>query len=282
MLAQVGARLLGPLLVADPHLLRRARMILVQLVEHGLPVVGAAQLARAPGELRRQLVVRGLPAIPELSSSEAEQLLLPQQGRVALLAERVVAGGHGAHLLQERDVRVIGRSRRFARLGQLRPQRAVLHLGRQDLPDVAGAGARLVGGTIEKDAGNHLGSQVALPVLEVAGDQAHARHGGVDQLLDRPEPMQEEAEDAGHAGVQVDVGLPAPDLEVLQDLPPAQRADDEVPIDAIVEPEGTLVHAPESLEPGAVGAASPLEGGLGEVVEQLVVLGQAQAAGANG
>ena len=163
-----------------------------------------------------QLVVGRLPAVAQLARAEAEQLLLAQQRRVALLAERVVAGGRGAHVLEERDVPVVGRSRRFARLGQLRAQRAVLHLGRQDLADVASTGAGLVGGTVEEDARHHVRAQVALPVVEVAGDQPHARHRGVDQLLHRSQPMQEEAEDAGHARVQVDVGLPAPDLEVLE------------------------------------------------------------------
>src|SRR3990170_5775408 len=120
MLAKVDAGALGPLLVADAHLLRRPRMVLVELVQDRLPVIGAAQLAGASGQLLRQLVVRSLAAVPQLAGAEAEQLLLFQERRIAFLAQLPVAGRGRSHLLEEGDVVFIGRRRRLASLRQLR------------------------------------------------------------------------------------------------------------------------------------------------------------------
>src|SRR3990170_4370912 len=120
MLAKVDAGALGPLLVADAHLLRRPRVVLVELVQDRLPVVGAAQLAGASGQLLRQLVVRGLAAVPQLACPEAEQLLLLEERRITLLAQLPVACGGRSHLLEEGDVALISRCRRLASLGQPR------------------------------------------------------------------------------------------------------------------------------------------------------------------
>src|SRR5688572_4575176 len=120
MLAQVLARARGPLLVADPHLLRRARVDLVELVEDLFPVVGAAQLAGTARQLLGQLVVGPAAALAQLARVEAEELLLPQQGAVALLPERPRPRGARTHLLEEGDVVVVRRSGGLARFGELR------------------------------------------------------------------------------------------------------------------------------------------------------------------
>src|SRR5688572_12177070 len=137
MLAQVLARTLGPLLVADAHLLRRARVILVELVQHRFPVVGAAQLAGAARQLLGQLVVGSAAALAQLAGVEAEELLLPQQGAVPLLPDRPLAGGARTHLLEERDVVLVRRSGGLAGFGQPRAQRPLVHLRGQNLPNVA-------------------------------------------------------------------------------------------------------------------------------------------------
>ena len=249
MLAEVGAGLLRPFLVADAHRLGRARMVLVQLVEDLLPVVGAAQLARTSGELGGELVVGRLSPLSQPSGVEAEELLLAKQCGVALLAERPRAAGVGTHLLEEGDVPVVGRSGSLTGLSQPCPQRAIVDLGRKDLAQVAGTGAGLVCRSIQEDLRHHLRPEVAHSVGKVARDQPHACHSRIDQLVRRPQLMQEQDEDARHARVQVGIGLASPDLEILHDLPPAQDADHEVPVDLLVECQVGTGDGPKSLEP---------------------------------
>ena len=86
MLAQVVARPRGPLLVADAHRLRRRRVIVVELIQDALPVVGAAQLAGAARQVLGKLVVGGPAALAQLAGVEAEQLL---PARVALVYPRL-------------------------------------------------------------------------------------------------------------------------------------------------------------------------------------------------
>ena len=93
--------------------------------------------------------------------------------------------------------------------------------------------------------------------------------------------MQEQREDAGEAGVEVGVGLAAPHLEVVDDPPAVEDADHQVAVDRLVEGQVAGLHLAEASEPRGIGLAASLEGGLGEVVEQRVVLGQAELAGAD-
>lgn len=76
-------------------------------------------------------------------------------------------------------------------------------------------------------------------------------------------------------------GLAAPDFEVLENLPSAKDADDQVTIDDLVECEAAHLDGAETLQPFGVGRAASLEGGLRQIVETLVVLGESQAAGAD-
>ena len=69
MLAQVLAGTLGPL-VPDAHRLRRRRVVVVQLVEDLLPVLGPAQLA---GAAREVLASSSYAARPRSRSSRASK-----------------------------------------------------------------------------------------------------------------------------------------------------------------------------------------------------------------
>ena len=259
-------------------------MVLVQLVEDGLPVVGAAQLAGASGQLgrpaRRRRPARARAARGRRSRAAPSRAAAPSSAPRRARSRRWPSGASPPGTR---------RSRRTP-MPPPRPPRPASRAGRRRPSGPAGSrarsGRRRAPGWRRgrgRSPGTISGRRLRLPSSRLPGMRPHARHGGVDQLLHRAQPMQEEAEDAGHARVEVDVGLPAPDLEVLDDLPPAQGADHEVAVDA---PRRS--RAPPRPRPGTrssharVRAPAPLEGGLGQVVELLVVLGQAEAAGANG
>ena len=153
------------------------------------------------------------------------------------------------HVLEEGDVRLVGRCGRVARLGKPRGKVGILHLGRQQLADVPSPGTSLVGGALQEDGRNHVRPQVARAVLEVAGNQPQPRDRRVDQLRHRPKPVQKQREDAGEAGVEVGVGLAAPHLEVVDDPPAVEDADHQVAIDPVVEGQVGGFHLAEASEP---------------------------------
>ena len=118
-----------------------------------------------------------------------------------------------------------------------------------------------------------------LPILEIGRDLPQARDRCVDQLSHRPQPVEKEAEDAAQARVEIGVGLASPHQEVVDDPSPVENADHQVAVDRVVEGELVRIHLVEAGQPRGIGPGSSLEGGLGEVVELVVVLGQAEPAG---
>ena len=117
------------------------------------------------------------------------------------------------------------------------------------------------------------------PSSRLAGIARRREIGRVDELSHRPQPVEEKAEDAAQPGIQIRVGLASPHQEVVDDPAPVEGADHQVAIDRVVEGQLVRIHLVEARQPGGIGPASSLEGGLGEVVELVVVLGQAQPAG---
>ena len=91
--------------------------------------------------------------------------------------------------------------------------------------------------------------------------------------------MQEEPKDAAKTGIQVRVGVAAPDLPAAEDRPPMQARDRQIAVNGVIEAEVAGVEGAELLHPMGGPLCPSDEGGFGEVLEQLVVLGQAQGAG---
>ena len=86
-------RLVGRLAVEREHRLRRGRVVVVEALDHGDEVVGAAQRLRPGPHVGSQLVVRGLALVPQRAGAVGEALGLGEQGVVELLPDRPVAAG---------------------------------------------------------------------------------------------------------------------------------------------------------------------------------------------
>ncbi len=95
--------------------------------------------------------------------------------------------------------------------------------------------------------------------------------------------MQEEGEDAAQTGAEVGLGLAAPHLPVGEDGAAAQVRADEITIDALVERcAGIVGKLLEAGQPCGGSAAAVFEGGLGEVVQAVVVAVDAQLRSGDG
>ena len=282
MLAQVDAGALGPLLVADAHLLRRPWVILVELVEHALPVIGPAQLAGASGEIDGELVVRRLAAVAQLASAEAEQLLLAQQRRVALLAERPFAGRRRAHLLQELDVAVVGRRRAPPPPPPAWPAACRPRSGPAGCR--AGSGRRRAPGSRRGRGRSPAPSPAAgcaVPSSRLSGiwrmrATAASTSSSIGRSWCRKRPKMPVMPGFRYvSGWRRQTSKSSTIWRPRRMLITSSRSI------ASSKLRLALVHCPEPLEPGVVAGPPALEGRLGQVVELLVVLGQAQAAGAD-
>ena len=154
------------------------RVVQVQSLEHGGPVVGAVDLLRVAAKLFGQAVVLATTALAQRRGVVLEQLFFAQQARVALLADSPLAVGVGQQLVLEEvgeDFHRAGGD--AAPIGQLGSQLGVRDFGGQDFAHVAHAGAGLADGAVDVHARSKLGAQVAAAVFEGARNGAQASHG---------------------------------------------------------------------------------------------------------
>ena len=274
------ARALGPLLVADPHRLWIGGPIDIELADELLPVVVARDLAGEAPHLAEQELHLVQTALVQAAGVEVELLGVAQDGGVVLLAERPLAGRGGTHLLQEGGVGLerIGRGRtRRRQVGAM----LLRHVRGQEVAHVARTGACLVDGALQDDERHHLGPQVGAAGLEVGRHEAQARGRRGSQLALRAQAVKEEDEDAPHPGVEVEIGLAAPDLPCVVDRPLTKLADGEVAVDRLVEGQLVIGQAGEPLEPCRRAGGIGLDRLGGHVVELVVIVGEAQVRGTN-
>ncbi len=123
------------------------------------------------------------------------------------------------------------------------------------------------------------GSRFAIPASTTLPCLLQPGDGGIDEVGLRAQPVQEQAEQAAGDGRRVGHGVPAPELERRHDQPAPQRRAREVTVDLAVEREAVVGHRIEAREERRRRRVPGTEGILGQVVEPLVVLGQAEAAG---
>ncbi len=254
-------------------------MHLVELLEQPDPVVGARDLAREPAQLRGEEVVLLASALAERARVVGEQLLLLEQRGVQLLADGVVAGGLVLLLDEESGERL----ERVARLGadgrELLPRRGVLHLERHELARVLRRGAGLADGAVDVDPRNDREVEVVHALAQRAGDLGQPGARGVGQILLGAQLVEEEREDALQSRVQVGRGLALPIPPRRRQLAPAQDRAREVAVDPLGRRERVIGERAESREPGGGPLLVPAERVGREVVELLVVGGEAKAAG---
>ena len=277
-IAKEPAGALRPVRVRPAHRFGRLGVIAVQVPEHRRPVVGASHLARELPYLGGEPLVLETPALAEGPGVERDVLLLPEEAAVAPLAEGEVAGGAIPEVLEEPDVAVQSRRRDGAGLGQDRPQGGVPHLGRQQLPDVAGPRAGLAEGAVDEDRGDEVRGQVAPALGEQLRHGGEARRRVADELRLRAQAVKEQAEGAVEAGGDVDLGLAAPGQPLGHDLAAGEDRDDEVPVDPLARPQRGVGHGPEPLPPEGAPPPPLVEGRFRQVVEPGVELGEPEAA----
>ena len=283
-LGQEGAGPGGPLGVGLEHRLLGRRVALVVLVED-LDVVGVA--GGIPGE-RRHLGVEPvelrLPAGAQRAGVVAQHLALLEDPRVAVLAQLPAPVGSSEEGLEVRDPAVEMRRGRLRRRAQAFLAARVLDIPPDEVADVARGASRRVGAALDDQRVGEVRVEVRDPGVDGPLDLPQARDRRVDQVGLRAQPMEEQREQAARHGTRVLHRVPLPGLERREDQPPPQDRAREVAVDGVVDRErlpvgGDLADAlqPTEVRPG-VGLAPP-EGVGGQVVEAVVVLGEAVAAG---
>src|SRR5439155_85312 len=109
------------------------------------------------------------------------------------------------------------------------------------------------------------------------GSISFSRGGGFGELALGAESMKEEREDAVQPRVQVRRRLPAPHLQRLSDLTAAQDRDEQVAVDALRRREPIVRDRAKAAEPRVVGVDAGADRRFTDIVEPLVVFGEAQA-----
>src|SRR5438876_4117646 len=123
---------LGPVLVLRAHRVGSLGVYVVQALADLRPRPAAVDLLSDLVRLAREKVVLFASAFAEPARVKGKELLLAEQSRVELLADRVVAARAGSVGLEEcREVLVRAGGRR-ARFGDLLPKRRILHLSRHE------------------------------------------------------------------------------------------------------------------------------------------------------
>ena len=226
---------LGALRVPGEHLLGRGRVVVVDLVEHGPPVVRAAHLVGDRADLGLELGVDGAAALAQPLGVHVEQLAFEQQPAIALGADRVRPGAGLDEALEQRQEALVGERRLLARLGKLRRARRCPRPPPATAPGStrqrAPAGAD---GALCEDGADPLGVEVLRTVGE---DRRHRPQPGdrvIHELGLGGGTAEEEGEHAHQPGVEVGLGVAAPQLPVAHDLPAAQVGEHGLAVDALV------------------------------------------------
>jgi hypothetical protein len=271
------AGLLRPLLVLAAHAFGIGRVDLVQLVKERDPVLVAGYLLRQPAQLRGEEVVLLAAALAQLARVVREQLLFAEERGVHGLSDRVPPGRLLLEVLQVRGEPVERLRRRRAGRRELLAGRRVLHLARHEFARIPARGFRLADGALDVDRWRERGVEVRDAVLDRGRHLLEARARRIGQLALGPDAVQEEHEDALQAGVEIRRRLALPHLVRMEDLAPAEDRDQEVAIDGR-GPETLVRDGAETRQPLEVALLAPLERRRRDVIELLVIRGQAERA----
>src|SRR5438093_50495 len=251
-------------------------MDLVQSLAGLLPRA-TVDLLRDPVRFHREQIPLLASLLTQLARAEREHLLLAQQRAVGLLADCVVAFRVGLPLVKE-GREVLERARRLrAGLEETLLRRGLLHLRRHELARVLRGRARLPDSPLEIHTRRAQEIEVRDPVGDVARDLREPRGGGFGELALGAESMEEKREDAVEPRVQVRRRLPAPHLQGLSDLTAAQDRDEQVAVDALGRREPIVRDRAKAAEPRVVGVDARADRRFTDIVETLVVFGEAQA-----
>ena len=243
------------------------------------PVTAAIHFTRDLVRLVRQEVVLLAAPLTKLARAEWQELFLPEQRRVQLLADRVVAGAACEVLLKKGRELLVGLRCGRARHRDLFTGAGLRDLRRHELARVPRGSLRLADGALGVDAGHEREVDVGLARGHVTrgGLQAHAR--GVGELAVGTQTMEEEDEHALERRVEVGVRLTAPVQTRAHELAPAQRREDGVAIDALGGVEVLVAESAETREPRGDLFIPPAEGLGRQVLGTLVVFREPEHAG---
>src|SRR5207244_7492556 len=168
----------------------RSGVYVVQALADLRPRPAAVDLLSDLVRRAREKVVLFASAFAEPARVKGKELLLAEQSRVELLADRVVAARAGSVGLEEcREVLVRAGGRR-AGFGDLLPKRRILHLSRHELSRVPRRCLRLADGALDIHARGEREVQVRLPVGDLLRHRVQPRAGRVGEVALRAQAME--------------------------------------------------------------------------------------------
>src|SRR6266550_5708105 len=252
---------------------------MVQALANLRPRAASVDLRRDLVRLVRKQVVLLPPATLELARAERKELLLPQERRVELLADRVITGRARLVRLEKPREVLEGAGRRRSGFRDLLPEHRVLDLLGDKLANVARRRVRLADRAIEVHARDEREVHVRFSVGNVPGDSVKPRARRLGQVTLRPETVEEERENATQRGIQVRIRLPLPIKARLHELSSAERRKDDVTVDALGRTEAVVGHGRKALGPVEHGRVTTTERLCREVFRALVICGEAEHAG---
>ena len=247
--------------------------------QQGFHVSGASGAAGEVAHLGGEPVVLRLAADAQAAGIVGERLALAQQARVALLAELPGARRPAGQVLQERAERLQGNGGGLAGRGHASAVGRVGDLAGQQVAHVSRQGPGGAERAAHDERMGHRRLQVGAPVLQGPRGLLQAGDRRRGELGLGPQAVQEQAEQPVGDGVRVGQRVATPVGPVGQDQPPAEDGPDEVAIDRLGGREIRRGHVVQAGQPAHRRRVARLEGPCREVVQPLVIGGQAEAAG---